>query len=255
VQGQQQTTLAKLHVNGLQTVTGLFCVAILFACVLYGTQMRDGPIPRRNRYIIVGDALDLMCLMRGSSLPGLIAKPKKDASTSDMRREKAEGIDIAFYNSKLDAQDVKKPFPEGFASPEGDRDHNDTIAATERALARLPYIERSRIHPLRALPSFTISLIIIGLALVFLCCLHAILVALWARHTLNHRYFDLSKLNVASQVIAISSQVCTVGSLALLSYGLQRMSVDKFIRQDRPRSSRHSSVFIGHCWCLSYALG
>ena len=94
VQGQQQTTLAKLHVNGLQTVAGLFCVAILFACLLYGTQMRDGLIPRRDRYIIVGDALDLMCLMRGSSLPGLIAKPKNDASTSDMRREKAEKIDV-----------------------------------------------------------------------------------------------------------------------------------------------------------------
>ena len=95
VQGQQQTTLAKLHVNGLQTVTGLFCVAILFACVLYGAQMRDGPTPGWNRYIIAGDALDLMCLMRGSTLPGLIAKPKKnDVSTSDTRRDKAEKIDI-----------------------------------------------------------------------------------------------------------------------------------------------------------------
>ena len=94
VQGQQQTTLAKLHVNGLQTVTGLFCVAILFACVLYGTR-RDGPILTRNCYIIVGDALDLMCLMRGSSLPGLITKPKNDTSTSEMKREKAEKIDVA----------------------------------------------------------------------------------------------------------------------------------------------------------------
>jgi len=57
--------------------------------------MSDGPIPRRDRYIVAGDALDLMCLMRGSSLPGLIAKPENDASTSDMRREKAEKIEVA----------------------------------------------------------------------------------------------------------------------------------------------------------------
>ena len=49
--GTTANTCAKLHVNGLQTVIGLFCVAILFACVLYGTQMRDGLIPRRDCYI------------------------------------------------------------------------------------------------------------------------------------------------------------------------------------------------------------
>ena len=70
-----------------------------------------------------------------------------------------------------------------------------------------------------------------ALALTFLCCLHMVLIVLWASHTLNHRHFDLSKLNIAAQAIAIISQTCTVGALGLLSYGLQRIAADKFIRQ------------------------
>jgi hypothetical protein len=55
-----------------------------------------------------------------------------------------------------------------------------------------------------------------ALALAFLCSLHTILIVLWARHTLNHHYFDLSNLNIAAQVIAIISQICTVGALSFL---------------------------------------
>jgi hypothetical protein len=69
------------------------------------------------------------------------------------------------------------------------------------------------------------------LALAFLCCLHTTLIILWACRTLNRHYFDLSKLNAAAQTIAIVSQICTVGVLGLLSYGLQRIAADKFIRQ------------------------
>jgi hypothetical protein len=70
-----------------------------------------------------------------------------------------------------------------------------------------------------------------ALALVILCCLHATLIVLWARHTLNHHYFDLYELNAAAPAIAVISQICTVGALGLLSYGLQRIAADKFIRR------------------------
>jgi hypothetical protein len=94
VQGQQQITLAKLHVNGLQTVLGLLCVATLFVCVLYLGEMREGLVPPDECYTIVGDVLDFMCLMRGSSLPGLFAEPKYDPLARDTRRDKAEKIDV-----------------------------------------------------------------------------------------------------------------------------------------------------------------
>jgi hypothetical protein len=94
VQGQQQTPLAKLHVNGLQTVLGLLCVVSLFLCVVYAAQMKDGLTPRGDRYVIVGDALDLMCLMHGSSLPELLAESRHDPTIPDTRRDKAEKIDV-----------------------------------------------------------------------------------------------------------------------------------------------------------------
>ena len=92
VLGQQQTPAAKLHVNGLQTAIGLFCVATLFFCALYEIQMRDGLMPQGDRYFLAGDTLDLMCLMRGSSLPELLVKP---SSTPDVRRDRAESIGVA----------------------------------------------------------------------------------------------------------------------------------------------------------------
>jgi hypothetical protein len=94
VQGQQQIPLAKLHVNGSQTVLGLLCVAILFLCVLCAAEMKGGLTPRGDRYIVLGGVLDFMCLMRGSSLPELFAEPKHDPLTPDTRRDKAEKIDV-----------------------------------------------------------------------------------------------------------------------------------------------------------------
>ena len=93
-QGQQQMPMAKLHVNGMQTILGLLCVVILFLCVLHATEMWDGLMSRGERYIISGDLLDLICMMRGSSLPGLFAESKRDLPTADSRREKAERIDV-----------------------------------------------------------------------------------------------------------------------------------------------------------------
>lgn len=94
VQGQQQIPMAKLHVNGLQTVLGLLCVIILLLCVMHVAEIRDGLMPRDGGCVITGDVLDFMCLMRGSSLPGLLAEPKQGLLIPDPRRDKAEKIDV-----------------------------------------------------------------------------------------------------------------------------------------------------------------
>jgi hypothetical protein len=96
VQGQQQILLARLHVNGSQTVLGLLCVITLFLCVLYAAKVRDGLMSREDSeyYTIVGNVLDFMCLMRGSSLPELFAKPTHDLLAPDARRDKAEEIGV-----------------------------------------------------------------------------------------------------------------------------------------------------------------
>jgi hypothetical protein len=86
-------------------------------------------------------------------------------------------------------------------------------------------------HTPHLVPTLAYPLLIIALALAFLCCLHMTIIVLWWRHTLNHRYFDLSKLGTAVQAVALISQACTVGALCLLSYGLQRIAADRFIRQ------------------------
>jgi hypothetical protein len=133
---------------------------------------------------------------------------------------------------------------------EHDRGDNDAVAATERALARLckshsfgwsrdstclrlstAYIEQNGVHMPHSVPTLTNSLLIIALALAFLCCLHIVLIVLWARCSLNHYYFNLPKLGIATQAIVVVSQICTVGALGLLSYGLQRIAADKFVRQ------------------------
>jgi len=181
-----------------------------------------------------------------------------------------------FHNFKLDSEGVKA-FPvcmiliwlfpgvddavwqSNFGFSEADGDHNHAVAATERALARLrtfvltagiineptverelypiAYIEGNGMHASHSVPSLTSFLVIMGVALAFLCCLHTILSILWACHTLNHHYFDLSKLNIVSQAIAVMSQICTVAALGLLSYGFQRIAADKFIRQGEPTSA------------------
>ena len=94
VQGQQQIPVAKLHVNGLQAILGFLSVTTLFLCVHYVTEMRDGVTSRKERYIVVGDVLDFICLMRESSLPEVLAEPKRAPLTPDMRRDKAEKIDV-----------------------------------------------------------------------------------------------------------------------------------------------------------------
>ena len=91
VRGQQQISMAKLHVNASQIFLGLFSVIVLFLCILYTSETGTGLAPSQQRHIIVGDVLDFVCLMRGSSLPGLFAEPIVD---SEARRDKAEKTNV-----------------------------------------------------------------------------------------------------------------------------------------------------------------
>ena len=68
-------------------------------------------------------------------------------------------------------------------------------------------------------------------ALFFLCAIHFCLVVLWTKGTLDSHHFNLSKLGLAAQTIGVLSQVCTVGLLSLLSFFVQTIAADKFIRR------------------------
>lgn len=116
-----------------------------------------------------------------------------------------------FVNFKLDVEDAKKLFP--------------------IRLALRPSTAHTGEHSPHPVPTLKKSLFIVALALSFLCCLHVTLIVLWARRSLNHRYFDLAKLSTVGQAIAIISQIGAVGALGLLSYGIQRIAADKFIRK------------------------
>ena len=56
---------------------------------------------------------------------------------------------------------------------------------------------------------------------------------LWAKGTLYNHHFSLSKLGLAAQTSAVLSQVCTVGLLGLLSFAVQAIAADKFIRRGK----------------------
>ena len=70
-------------------------------------------------------------------------------------------------------------------------------------------------------------------ALFFLCAIHLCLVMLWINRTLDNHRFSLSELGLAQQTIGILSQVCTVGLLSLLSFSVQTIAADKFIRRGK----------------------
>jgi hypothetical protein len=113
----------------------------------------------------------------------------------------------------------------------------------------IAYIEQNGVYAPHSAHSLTSSLAIMTLALGFLCCLHVIMIVLWARHTLNHRHFELSKLNIAAQAIVIISQICTVGALGLLSYGLQRTAANKFIRQGEFPFLKAPTLWLSNSCC------
>lgn len=78
--------------------------------------------------------------------------------------------------------------------------------------------------------SLTKPFVLTIVALVSLCLLHTTIIVLWISRTLDKHDFDLSKLGTASQLIAIAFQACTVGLLSLLSFAVQTIAADKFVK-------------------------
>jgi hypothetical protein len=79
--------------------------------------------------------------------------------------------------------------------------------------------------------TLTKSFLFTLIALFFLCTIHLCLAVLWAKGTLDHHHFSLSKLGLVAQTSAVLSQVCTVALLSLLSFAVQTIAADKFIRR------------------------
>jgi len=64
-----------------------------------------------------------------------------------------------------------------------------------------------------------------------LTAFHATLVVLWARGTLDHHLFSLQGFGFATQLIAVTTQVFSVLTLALLCFAIQAISSDQIIRR------------------------
>ena len=94
VPGQQQTRLGQLRIHASQTFLGFFFVVILLLCILYMSEMTAGLMPSEDHHIVTGNVLDFICLMRGSSLPGLFAEPTHDSSAPEARRDRAEKTNV-----------------------------------------------------------------------------------------------------------------------------------------------------------------
>lgn len=64
-----------------------------------------------------------------------------------------------------------------------------------------------------------------------LIAMYAVLGTLWATHALEKRHFSLSRLNFASQVVAVSSQTLVVALLSGITYVTQTIASDTILRR------------------------
>jgi len=64
-----------------------------------------------------------------------------------------------------------------------------------------------------------------------LTAFHAALLVLWARGTLDHRLFNMQSIGFATQLIAVTTQVFSVLTLALLCFTIQAISSNQIVRR------------------------
>ena len=98
VLGQEHVPLAKLQVNGLQVFVGLVCVLVLLACVLISSGLRSVAEKPSDVYMLSGEVLDLMCLMKNSALPELLNNTGAAPSDTGARRTQAEKLDVVLVH-------------------------------------------------------------------------------------------------------------------------------------------------------------
>lgn len=89
LQGQYLAPLAKLQVHGLQVAVGFACAVVLLVCTLVATRGE----PSGDVYMLSGNVIDLICLMKNSFLPEMLNVISSPHSQKDKRRLKAEQID------------------------------------------------------------------------------------------------------------------------------------------------------------------
>ena len=65
----------------------------------------------------------------------------------------------------------------------------------------------------------------------FLTTFHATLLVLWARGTLDNCLFSLQRIGFAAQLIALTTQVFSVLTFALLCFAIQAISSDQTVRR------------------------
>jgi len=81
--------------------------------------------------------------------------------------------------------------------------------------------------------SLTPHAIAAQVSLGLLTAFHATLLILWARGTLDHRLFSLQRIGFATQLIAVTTQVFSVLTLALLCFAIQAISSDQIVRRGK----------------------
>ena len=98
VLGQESVPLGKLQVNGLQVFVGLICVIVLLACVLISSGLRLVAEKSGDVYMLSGEVLDVMCLMKNSALPELLNNTGAASSDTGARRAQAEKLDVVLVH-------------------------------------------------------------------------------------------------------------------------------------------------------------
>ena len=98
VLGQEHVLLGKLQVNGLQVFVGLICVIVLLACLLISSGLRLVAEKSGDVYMLSGEVLDVMCLMKNSALPELLNNTGATSSDTGARRVQAEKLDVVLVH-------------------------------------------------------------------------------------------------------------------------------------------------------------
>ena len=98
VQGQEPVRLGRVQVNGLQTFVGLVCILVLLACVLISSGLRPMAKQSGDVYLLSGEVLDVMCLMKNSALPQLLNNTGAMPSDTGARRAQAEKLDVVLVH-------------------------------------------------------------------------------------------------------------------------------------------------------------
>ena len=98
VLGQEDVTLGKLQVNGLQVFVGLVCILVLLACVLISSGLRPVAEKSGDVYMLSAEVVDVMCLMKNSALPELLNNTGPAPSTTSARRAQAELLDVVLVH-------------------------------------------------------------------------------------------------------------------------------------------------------------